>query len=137
MPGNETVYKSPRAYLPVMWARNNIAQGASVVADAAGLPTGLNQIPMAKAGSITAIGLLLSEPVISGSITVTLLRNGASTGQALSIGPGEGVTKVGDLAPGAALYAVGETVGVRVSASAGLAPNAQIDLAIYLENQND
>lgn len=135
MPGNETIYKSPRAFLPVLWSRNNVPQSADVVLDVASLPAGLNQMPMARAGSITAILVVLSEPVVAGGIAVILRKNGATIAPQLTIGPGDGITLVGELPPGVADYQAGDTVGVHLSATSGLAPNAQIDLAVYLEVQ--
>ena len=136
MPGNETIYKSPRAYLPIVWADNNVTQGSDNVMEAAALPAGLNEIPMPRAGSVTAIAVVMSDPITSGSITIELRKNGVNTGRLVSIGVGEGVTKVGDLPPGAADFAAGDTVGVRLLAASGLSPNSQIDLAVYLETQN-
>lgn len=136
MPGNETIIKSPRAFLPMLWVANNLPPNASNVADIAGLQPGVNQVPMARAGSVAAVLVLLSEPVTAQTITVTLRKNGADTAIQATIGPADGVTKVIELPLADAAYAVGDTVGVTVSTPAGFAPAGQIDLVVYLEVQN-
>lgn len=135
MPGNETTYKSSRAYFPIVWAENNIAQGSDQVAEAVGLPAGLNNVPIAIACSVTAIIVVLSEVITTGSITVELRKNGSNTGKVVEVNAGEGVTKVGALSPGAAIFDAGDLVGLRILAESGLTPNARIDLAVYLETQ--
>lgn len=135
MAGNETIYKSPRAFLPVLWAQNNVAQGSSVVLDVAGLPAGLSQMPMPRAGSVTAILVVMSEAITSGDITVILHKNGVSTIGQFVVDSTDGVTAVGELPPGEVGYQEGDTLGVELSAASGLTPNARIDLAVYVEVQ--
>lgn len=136
MAGNETLYKSPRAYLPLMWARNNVPLSLDVVMESAGLPSGLDELPMPRAGSVTAIAVVMSEAITDGSIAVSLRKNGVNLSSSVSVGVGDGTTKVGDLAPGAAEFEAGDVIGLRLVSSSNLAPNAQIDLAVYLETQN-
>lgn len=136
MPGNETIYKSPRAYLPIVWADNNVTQGSDNVMAAAAIPAGLDEVPMPRAGSVTAIAVVMSRAITSGGITISLRKNGSNTANQATIAAGEGTTKVVDLPPGAADYVAGDTVGLRLQAASGLAPNSQIDLAVYLETQN-
>lgn len=136
MPGNTTLYKSPRAFLPMLWTANNLPPNANVVAGVAGLQAGLDQVPMARAGSVAAVLVVLSEAVTSQFITVTLRKNGSNTSTQVQINPVDGTTKVAELPLGDTAYAVGDTVGIAVSTPAGLAPAGQIDLAVYLEVQN-
>lgn len=135
MPGNETVYKSPRAYFPIVWADNNVTQGLDSVMEAVGLPSGLDEAPMAIGCSVTSIIVILSEAITSGTITAELRKNGSNSGRQVVIAAGEGTAKVGALSPGAAEYAAGDLVGIRLVAASGLTPNASIDLAVYLETQ--
>lgn len=135
MPGNETIYKSSRSFLPVLWTVNNVPQGADLVLDVAGLPVGLSQMPMARAGSVTSILIVLSEPITAGDITVTLRKNGANTTSQFTIDSTDGVSAVGELPPGEAVYQEGDTIGIHLGAGSGLTPNAQIDLAVYVEVQ--
>lgn len=136
MAGNATIYKSPRSFLPVLWTRNNVPQASDTVLDVAGLPPGLSQMPMARAGSITGIMVVMSEAITSGTITVILRKNGVNLTSQIEIDTTDGVTAVGELVPGEADYQEGDTVGVQLSAASSMAPNAQIDLAVYLEVQN-
>jgi hypothetical protein len=136
MPGNETVYKSPRAYLPIVWVQNNVPVGADLVMGAAGLPVGTNQLPVAKAGAVTAMVVLLSEPVTNGTLTITLRKNDANTTQAITFTSADGVSKVMDIEPGTVPLAVNDTVGLHVGASTPFTPAGQIDVVAYLELQN-
>lgn len=136
MPGNETVYKSPRTYLPVVWARNNVPQGTSGVLDAAGLPAGLSDFPVAIGGSVTGILAVLSQAITAGDITITLRKNGSSVASQAVVAPVDGTTKVVNFPPGKAEYAAGDTIGLHLSAASGLTPNAVIDLAAYVEFQS-
>lgn len=136
MPGNETIYKSPRTFLPMLWSVNNLPPNSNNVADIAGLQPGVNQVPMARAGSVAAVLVLLSQPVTAQAITVTLRKNGADTANQITIGPADGLTKVVDLPLANAAYAVGDTVGISVSTPVGFAPAGVLDLVVYLEVQN-
>lgn len=136
MPGNETIYKSPRGYLPVVWAYNNVAVNANVVMPAAGLPIGMDQIPVAKAGALTAIIVLLSEPVTTGTLTVTLRKNDVNTTESVAFTSADGTTHVAELSPAAVTLDVGDTVGVHIASSTPFAPAGQIDVVVYMEVQN-
>jgi len=135
MPGNDTTYKSPRSFLPALWTENNLPQSADRILEVAGAPTGLSQFPVAQCGSITGIIIVLSEAITSGELTVSLRKNGVNT-SAQVVMPADGKTRIGVIPPGEAHYDPGDTVGVHVATSSGFAPNAQIDLGVYLELQN-
>jgi hypothetical protein len=85
--------------------------------------------------SVTSVAILLSEAITGGTITAKLRKNGSNTEQQITIVAGEGTAKVGLLPPGAAEYAAGDLVGIRLVAASGLTPNSSIDLAVYLETQ--
>jgi hypothetical protein len=136
MPGNDTLYKSQRGYLPIVWTRNNIPQGVNAPLDAAGLPAGLNDFPILFTGSVTGLVVVLSEPITAGGIEVRVRKNGVVTTTDLEVSPSDGTGKVLAIAPGSVDFAVGDRIGLQVVAEAGLAPNAQIDLAAYAEFQN-
>lgn len=135
MPGNETIYKSSRAYLPVIWVDNNIPPNAARELNIAGAPPGLRCVPMPQACSVTSISVLMSEEITSGSITVSLCKNGVPS-IVHTVLLENGVSQVGSLNPGDATFVVGDTVGIHVSTPAGFTPAAQIDLIVFLEVQN-
>lgn len=136
MPGNTTLYKSPRAYLPIVWTHNNIAVNADIIMAAAGLPVGLTQVPVAAAGSVTSIIVLLSEAVTNGTLTLTLRKNGSDTAEQVEFTDADGTTKVAELQPGAVNLVEGDTLGVRAVSSVPFAPAGQLDIVVYLELQN-
>lgn len=136
MPGNQTIYKSARANLPVVWTDSNLPVNANRIMEAAGLPIGMNQIPVATAGSVTSIVGLLSEVVTNGTLTVELVRNGTDTGQQLVFTTTDPVTKVMTVAPGTIDLAPNDTVGLRVSTSTPFAPAGVVDVVVYVEVQS-
>lgn len=136
MPGNETLIKSPRAFLPMLWTATNLPPNSNQVADIAGLQPGLNQVPMARAGSVAAVLVLLSTPVTAQAITVTLRKNGSNTSNQIVVGPADGLVKVAELPLVNTAYAVGDLVGIAVSTPLGFAPAGTVDLVVYLEVQN-
>lgn len=136
MPGNETIYKSPRTYLPIVWVDNNLPVNANRLMDGAGLPIGLNQVAVAKAGALTSIVVLLTEAVTNGAITMTLRVNGVDTTQQVVFDDTSGTTQVADITPGAVTLAVGDTIGFHLATSVPFAPSAQIDTIVYVEVQN-
>lgn len=136
MPGNETIYKSPRAYLPIVWVDNNLPVNADRNMAAAGFPVGLDAVPAAKAGSLTSIAVLLSEAVTNGTITLTLRLNGVATTTQVTMDDTDGTTKVVDFTPGDVPLAVGDTIGFHLATGIPFQPSAQIDVIVYVETQN-
>lgn len=136
MPGNETRYKSPRAYLPVYWVDNNLPPNIDREMDIAGAPPNMHDLPLAKRSSITAIVVLLSEPITGGTLTVALCKNGVPSA-IHTVVMANGTTKIGVLDPGTAVYEAGETIGIHLTTPPGFAPAAQIDTIVYLESQGD
>lgn len=136
MPGNETTYRSPRAYLPVIWVDNNLPPNATRELDIGGAPSNLHDLPIPKKCSVVSISVLLSEPVTAGAITVALCKNGVPSAEHVVVVP-NGPTQIGELRPGAAVFDVGDTIGIHVTTPPGFAPAAQIDTIIFLEVQND
>lgn len=135
MAGNQTIYKSNRSFLPALWVDNNIPQSAVRTLEVGGAPTGLNQFPVAQRGCATSVVVVLSEAIQAGDIEVALLKNGTSIAPQ-TVAPSDGTTKVGVIDPGVVHFEPGDTIGVQATASAGLSPNAQIDLGVYVEMQS-
>ena len=136
MPGNETIYKSPRAYLPIVWVDNNLPVNADRNMAAAGFPAGLDQIPVAKDGSLTSVVLLLTQAVTSGTITLTLRINGVATATQVTMDDTDGTVKVAEIAPGAVALVEGDTIGFHLATTTPFSPAAQIDVIVYVETQN-
>jgi hypothetical protein len=75
------------------------------------------ELPALANGGIGKIAILTDDPVTSGSITVTLMKDGAATFTTLSIDDGQCVQ--GDAAR---FYAACQRIGVRITSSNDLAP---------------
>lgn len=135
MPGNETTYKSPRSYLPVAWNDANLPPNATREMAVGGAPVGLDDIPVPRKCSVVSISALLSQALTSGSLTLTLRKNGSASSIQATVGTGA-TTNVVDLAPGAAVYEAGDTIGIELTTSAGLAPAGTIDVLAFVEVQN-
>ena len=130
---NTTIYKSPRAYLPIVWAHNNVPVNADVVMAAAGLPVGMDQIPVARAGSVTSVVALLSSPVTNGALDLTLRLNGVDTTERIVFDPTDGTALVLMIPPGLVELDVGDTLGIHLESSTPFAPAGSIDVVVYLE----
>lgn len=135
MPGNETTYKSPRAYLPVAWNDANLPPSSTRQMAIGGAPVGLEDIPVPRKCSVVSVSALLSAAITSGSLTLTLRKNGAATSVQAVVGTGM-TTRVEDLNPGDAVYDVGDTIGLDLETSLGFTPAGTIDVLAFVEVQN-
>lgn len=136
MPGNATIYKSPRTFFPATWSLSNIAPNANVVAGISGLLPGFTDLPFPRSSSVASLIVALSQPITAQSITLTMRRNGVDTTLQAQIVPSDGIVAIKTVPLNAAVYLAGETIGFSVSTPVGLTPAGQIDLVIYFEAQN-
>lgn len=136
MPGNQTIYKNVRQYLPIVWVDSNLPGNANRIMAAGGLPVGMNQIPVAAAGSVTSVVGMLSEVVTTGTLTLQLLKNGTAAGQPLTFTMLDLITKIRTFAPGTVVLAADDFIGMRVTTTTPFAPAGSIDVVVYVETQS-
>lgn len=121
-------------YLPDRWEKNDVA--ANLVDDvvASSVSQLFDEIPVTRTVSVLGIRTQLTEAITAGTLTVTVFINGVATAAALvhtsaSNPSGGGVT----FAPGVAVAAPGQTIGVRVTTDAGFLPDGSTDLSVLVE----
>ena len=135
MPGNTTSYKSPRAFLPSFWTKNDILAGESTgqYMDLAGLT--IKELPLPRRSSIVSIGLIVSQAVTAGLIRVELFKNDVATGVTQDITSESGLRKFWEFDPGKFVVDKGDRIGFKWDSSGSLSPSGSIDLAVFVEVQ--
>jgi len=136
MPGNETVIKSPRAFLPTSWFAVNLTAGETtgVEMSMTGLP--FTAIPLPSQCSLVAVGIVLSAPVTVGLIRFELTKNGVGTGKTVDVNSTTGVKRIWEFKPGELVGDKGDEIGVKWGSSGSLLPSGSIDAVVFLEVQD-
>jgi hypothetical protein len=138
MPGNETVAKGKRAFLPTIWMKNDFTAGQTVGVAMliAGFPTSIVAFPLLRKTSVLSVGILLSAPVTAGFIRFELTKNGVATGNTMDMNAAAGTRKLWEFEPGALVGNKGDEVGVLWGSNGTLAPSGSIDGVLFFEVQD-
>lgn len=136
MPGNVTIYESPRRYFPAVWSATSVPADSSGKMEIAGFPTGLNEMPFPRQGTVVAIVVALSEAVTAGQMVVRVTKDGVNTGDIVTVGTSAGTRRVEDFDPGTMVFNRNHNFGFRLSSTATLAPASTIDMVVYVEVQD-
>ena len=135
MPGNDTVVKSPRGYLPAFWKKVGVTAGqtAGVAMAIAGISK--VEIPLARKGSLVSIGVTLTEAVTAGLIRFEVTKNGTATGQTFDMDASSGLKQIWEFDPGVLVGNKGDELGFVWGSSGSLAPSGTIEAVLYAEMQ--
>ena len=136
MPGNVTIYSSPRRYFPAVWTSTNIPADMGEKIDIAGFPAGLREMPFPRQGCIVSAVVALSEAVTAGQIVVRLTKDGVNTGDIITVQDTAGTRRVEDFDPGTITFNRNHELGVRLTSDSSLTPDGTIDLVVYFEVQD-
>ncbi len=137
MPGNETVEKSPRAFLPWVWKETNVAagQGATQVG-VSGFPAGISRFALPRQTSIKTMTVQLSAALSAGWLDFEITKGGVATGKKVRMNAAAGTLKRTDFAPGELVGGPGDRIGIEWSSSATLAPSGSVDAVAFFEVQD-
>ncbi len=135
MPGNTTIYKVPRTYLPAFWQKIGVTAG-----QATGVAMGITnitrtEIPLARKGSIVSVGITVTSAVTAGLIRFELTKNETPTGKTFDMTSSSGLEQIWEFDPGALVGDKGDDLGVLWGSSGALLPTGTIEAVLYFEVQ--
>lgn len=135
MPGNETIYKSPRFWLPVSWGVQDFAAGQTTpqAMPINGFPAGIYEFSLPRKMSLVTVGIELDAAVTAGFIRFQLARNGSLINGNLDMDSGAGLRRLIEFTPGELVGDKGDRIGIAWGSSGTLAPAGSIDGIILME----
>ena len=138
MPGNETVNKSPRAFLPAQWSKEGFTSGQAVgvAMEICSFPASIYEMSLIRETSLLSVAIILSAAPAVGFIRFELTKNGVSTGKTFDMDSTTGVRQVWVFRPGELTGVKGDRVGLKWGSSGTLAPSGSIDGVVLLEVQD-
>lgn len=124
-----------RVFLPVSWQKIGVTAGQTtgVPMDIPGMS--LTAFPLAHAGSLVSVGIVLSEAVTAGFIRLELTSNGTPTGKTLDITSAQGTKHIWEFAAGELSGSKGQELGINWGSNTGLLPSGTIELNVFFEVQ--
>jgi hypothetical protein len=137
MAGNTTVYTSNRRFLPFVWTLDNVPADQSGKIDIAGLNTTLNEQPMPRKASVVSLVTKISAAITAGQMTVRLTKDGTNTGDTDVLDSSSGLESFKRFKPGVVTFNKNHDLGFRLSTTATFAPAGSIDVAIWVEVQDE
>lgn len=137
MAGNVTEYKSNRRYLPFVWTLNNVPASNSGKVNIAGLVAGLNEQPLPRKGSLVTVITKLTAAITAGQMVVRVTKDGTNTGDTDTLNSASGLESFKRFKPGVVTFNKNHDLGFRLSTSAAFAPAGSIDVAIWVEVQDE
>ena len=138
MPGNDTIEKSAKTFLPVFWTKTGFDSGQStgVPMGISGFPSSIVEFALPRKTSLRTVGIMLSQAVTAGFIRFELTKNGSPTGKTVDVDVVAGSRKMWTFDPGELVGDAGDEVGILWGSSASLLPSGTIDGALFLEVQD-
>jgi len=138
MPGNETVSKSPRAFLPVQWTKEGFTAGQAVGVSLqiSSFPASIYEMSLLRETSLLTVAIVLSAAPTAGFIRFELTKNGVDTGKTVDMDTAKGTRYMWEFRPGELTGAKGDRIGVKWGSSGTLTPSGSIDGAVLLEVQD-
>lgn len=121
-----------RTYLPTIWQESNVTAGQATGVALDIIGTSLVQLPMARAGSIMSLGIVLTSAVTAGLLRLEITRNGTDTGRTFDITSGD--KKIWEFEAGQLAFTKGQELGVKWGSNAELAPTG-FELNVFFEVQ--
>lgn len=138
MPGNDTVNKSPRAFLPAQWTKLGFTAGQAVGVplQIGSFPASINEMSLIRETSLLAVAIILSAVPTAGFVRFELTKNGVDTGKTFDMDTTTGLRQVWEFRPGELTGDKGDRVGVKWGSSGSLLPSGSIDGVVLLEVQD-
>jgi hypothetical protein len=114
---------------PERWIYSNVPANQTLTMFAQ-VSTEFDSVKMIRNGSITGLATHLTEAILTGTLTVTVTKNGSPTGLSLvhSSGTGSQVAHVVE----AYTYVAGDLIGLQLTTSSGFTPTTT-DLEAWIE----
>jgi hypothetical protein len=137
MPGNTTFYTSNRRFLPFVWTLDNVPADNSGKLNIAGLNATLNEQPLPRRMSLVTVITKLSGALTAGQMVVRVTKDGTNTGDTDVITSASGVESFKRFKPGVVTFNKNHDLGFRLSTSAAFAPAGSINVAIWVEVQDE
>lgn len=138
MPGNTTVEKSPRAFLPAQWTKEGFTAGqvVGVAMQVSSFPASIVEMSFLRKTSLLTVAIILSAVPAAGFIRFMLTKNGADTGKTFDMDSTTGLRQLWEFKPGELTGVKGDRVGVKWGSSGALLPSGTIDGVVLLEVQD-
>lgn len=138
MPGNATVSKSPKTFLPVQWTKTGFTanQAAGIAMQISSFPASINEMSLARETSVLTLAIILSAAVTAGFIRFEITKNGVDTGLTFDMDVAAGARQLWEFAPGVLTGVKGDRVGIKWGSNAALLPTGTIDGVVLLEVQD-
>ena len=137
MPGNTTVDKSPRAFLPWVWKEVNVVANQSATqVSVSGFPAGITRFALPRQTSIKTMTVQLSEALTAGWLDFEITKGGVATGKKIRMNSTDGTLKRVDFRPGELVGGPGDRIGVEWGSGALMAPSGTIDGVVFFEVQD-
>ncbi len=135
MPGNTTIYKVPRTYLPGFWKKVGVTanQATGLAMEIPGITK--TALPFARRGSVVSVGVTLTAVVTAGLIRFELTKNGTPTGETFDMTSSSGTEQIWEFDPGVLVGEKGDELGILWGSSAALLPTGTIEAVLYFEVQ--
>jgi hypothetical protein len=137
MPGNTTISKSRKVFLPVFWAKVGFTPGQTtgVAMPISGFPGTILEFVLPRETTLLTVGIMLSQALTAGFLRFELTRNGTPTGKTVDVDSAVGTRKLWTLRPGEVTGDVADEVGILWGSSPAMAPSGVVDGVIFLEVQ--
>lgn len=138
MPGNTTVSKSLKSFLPVQWKKEGftVNQAVGVEMEIGSFPASINEMSLPRKTSVLTIAVILSAAPVTGFIRFILTKNGVETSKTFDMDSTTGTRQMWEFKPGELVGAKGDRVGFKWGSNATLAPSGSIDGVLLLEVQD-
>jgi hypothetical protein len=138
MPGNETIEKSPKAFLPVSWKKEGFTSGQAtgVAMEIAGSPLSIVEFTLLRKTSLRTVGIKLTQGVSAGFVRFEITKNGSPTGKTVDMDSAAGAKKLWTFRPGELAGDAGDEIGLLWGSSGSLTPSGTIDGVVFFEIQD-
>jgi hypothetical protein len=137
MPGNETVERSPKAYLPWTWKQLNLAASqAATQIGVSGLPNGIERFPLPRQSSVVTMTVQLSAALTAGFADFEITIGGTGTGKTVRMNAAAGTVKKTRFDPGEIVGSAGDRLGVESSSNGAMLPSGSVDAVVFFEIQD-
>jgi len=121
-----------RVYLPVVWQESNVTANQATGVELSLIGLSMTQFALPRAGSILALGIMLSQAVTAGLLRLEITRNGTDTGKTFDVTSGD--RKLWEFEAGELSFNKGQELGVKWGSNAALSPTGfELDLVFEVQ----
>ncbi len=135
MPGNTTIYKEHRTFIPAIWKKVGVTSGQAtgIAMEIAGITK--STLPLPREASIVSVGIVLTAAFTAGFMRLEISKNGTGTGKTLDMDPAKDVQHIWEFEPGELIGSKGDELGILWGSNGALAPSGSIEAAVFVEVQ--